>query len=670
MKKIIFAIVSLIVLALPPAVGWGFTTEAAFLFFSDKGMVQDGITVSNVRVVATDAAGVDRVMDDNPDDGYFCFQVPWSADFPIANYDASADGTNEIILLQCQYDAETISGREFRIEIDNPADAEVKFVPVNIEGDRCRSIELDLATEDPDDIAVNDVECLLNSMPALVVTISDVEVCDGTYGGADNDRDGKTDEDYICCGNNTEENYPGARAEFGEPLEQCDDDNTDAGDGCDATCHDEFCGDGIDNDGTNEECDDGNNNAIDGCDATCHDEFCGDGIDNDGTNEQCDDGNNVSLDGCDATCHDEFCGDGIDNDGTNEECDDGNNNALDGCNATCQLESCGDGIVNNSTEGLPAEQCDDGNATDGDGCNNNCTLTVRECERYNYDAVNGLRPTPINDGLPCEEPESDACNGIKVCTSTVVDGVTRGVCSSSDARATPEETVCFETGPEHRRCGEPGVDCGNVSSCNGTEHFSDKICLITYNIPLNAGNNWISLPLDVWNNNTGAVTNDPVFIMRGLTATGSTATVGFNIQHRDPSSGFILSYTNRLPIPKTLTQMTPMKNYILNVSLGSTLTIQGVRRADQRFTLTPGENWVGFGLHNADAAAGDIGVTLQQLTGLDNIKHMNSAGNIMLYEPPLDEEDSLRSIKPGKGYILRMNGTGEIEWQESAVPAP
>lgn len=51
--------------------------------------------------------------------------------------------------------------------------------------------------------------------------------------------------------------------------EQCDDGNTTSGDGCSATCQDEFCGDGIDNDGTNEECDDANSDPTDGCTATC-----------------------------------------------------------------------------------------------------------------------------------------------------------------------------------------------------------------------------------------------------------------------------------------------------------------------------------------------------------------------------------------------------------------
>lgn len=59
------------------------------------------------------------------------------------------------------------------------------------------------------------------------------------------------------------------------------------------------CGDGVV--GSPEECDDGNSVSGDGCDANCVTEFCGDGIVNGGT-ERCDDGNGVSGDGCDEDC--------------------------------------------------------------------------------------------------------------------------------------------------------------------------------------------------------------------------------------------------------------------------------------------------------------------------------------------------------------------------------
>ncbi|MBF0104777.1 MAG: putative metal-binding motif-containing protein [Deltaproteobacteria bacterium] len=278
-------------------------------------------------------------------------------------------------------------------------------------------------------------------------------------------------------------------------------------------------------------------------------------------------------------------------------------------------------------------------------------------------------PSLDSIGNPCEE-DGNACNGIKVCATH--DGV-NVICSSDiEDGATLLEPVCFDEAANP--C--DGTNCGNVIECDGTSYFDRKICLISFEIPLITGNNWISLPFDVWNNSTGAVTNDPVFIMRGLTATGSTATVGFNIQHRDSSSGFILSYTNRLPIPKTLTQMTPMKNYILNVRLDSMLTIQGVRRADQQFTLKSGENWVGFGLHNAGLIPPyGIEQTLDQIiAGYSvNIQHLDSLTKAIFIYDSIDallgtplEGAVLTGVIPGEGYIMHMDDNG-AEWDESLI---
>jgi cysteine-rich repeat protein len=86
--------------------------------------------------------------------------------------------------------------------------------------------------------------------------------------------------------------------------ELCDDGNTDSGDGCDATCDLEFCGDGISNDAGQEECDDANNSNSDDCTNTCEVAVCGDGFtfNTAGGNEQCDDGNVLIGDGCDGSC--------------------------------------------------------------------------------------------------------------------------------------------------------------------------------------------------------------------------------------------------------------------------------------------------------------------------------------------------------------------------------
>ncbi len=126
-----------------------------------------------------------------------------------------------------------------------------------------------------------------------------------------------------------------------------------------------------------EECDDGNTSAGDGCDASCRIEAsatCGDGS-LDGT-EQCDDGNTSDGDGCSARCLVEApsgCGDGALDLASGEQCDDGNTAPGDGCDPSCQFEAlgtfCGDGTVD------ALEVCDDGNTTGCDGCSPTCNLT-------------------------------------------------------------------------------------------------------------------------------------------------------------------------------------------------------------------------------------------------------------------------------------------------------
>jgi cysteine-rich repeat protein len=102
-----------------------------------------------------------------------------------------------------------------------------------------------------------------------------------------------------------------------------------------------------------EECDDGNTVAGDGCSPTCRMEpRCGDGRIT--PPEQCDDGNLTACDGCSPSCRIERCGNGTLE--CAEECDDGNTVAGDGCSPTCRNEppppACGNGIVE------PGEMCD------------------------------------------------------------------------------------------------------------------------------------------------------------------------------------------------------------------------------------------------------------------------------------------------------------------------
>ncbi len=200
-----------------------------------------------------------------------------------------------------------------------------------------------------------------------------------------------------------------------ERSEQCDDGNTDSGDGCSRICQIEnnyscpqegqpcvnmaVCGNGTLT--SDETCDDGNTTSGDGCSADCKTvetgfqcrvpgkpctPRCGDSIIS--GSETCDDGNTNSGDGCSATCHLEIgfkcdkpgtacsktvCGDGK-KEGA-EGCDDSNTVPFDGCSEDCQIEpdcsgssctsQCGDSIV-------LGEECDDGNAASGDGCSSSC----------------------------------------------------------------------------------------------------------------------------------------------------------------------------------------------------------------------------------------------------------------------------------------------------------
>ena len=205
--------------------------------------------------------------------------------------------------------------------------------------------------------------------------------------------------------------------------EECDDRNTENGDGCNKYCkrekdyycpeagkpclHDD-CGDGkVTGD---ETCDEGGDEAnhTDGCSEDCKIQMgwecltpgakctetavCGDGKLQGA--EECDEGTNTSNGGCvdciiaegyhcltaGAPCEPGTHGDGFLDKG--EECDDGNKKAGDGCSPIGEIEpifecnaygckpTCGDGI----TLWEKGEECDDGNLVNGDGCSSTCKV--------------------------------------------------------------------------------------------------------------------------------------------------------------------------------------------------------------------------------------------------------------------------------------------------------
>lgn len=182
--------------------------------------------------------------------------------------------------------------------------------------------------------------------------------------------------------------------------EQCDDGNTDDGDGCDSKCKfeiPELCGNNIVDPG--ELCDDDNNEAGDGCGPGCWIEGCGNQYIDPG--EACEDNNTVDGDGCSADCKsNETCGNGIED--SEEGCDDGDGDNGDQCPATCEAAACGDSFVH-----LGVESCDDGNDVADDGCTE-CIL----------DSCGDAMPDP---GEECDLGAGNGLNGttcFRNCLST------------------------------------------------------------------------------------------------------------------------------------------------------------------------------------------------------------------------------------------------------------
>lgn len=205
--------------------------------------------------------------------------------------------------------------------------------------------------------------------------------------------------------------------------EECDDGNTESGDGCSDVCLTEVCGNGRVDAG--EECDDGNTASGDGCSASCEQEGCGNGRQDAG--EECDDGNAVSGDGCDSQCRTEECGNGRVDAG--EDCEPP---GQDGCDESCHT-ACGNGVID------PGEDCE----PPGEGdCSAECTLDqclacekdacpdrVAECYDQEGTATSGRAKAEVcADILQCVRDSGCAANAAEDC---YCGGLDVGTCAAT-----------------------------------------------------------------------------------------------------------------------------------------------------------------------------------------------------------------------------------------------
>ncbi|MFH1802426.1 MAG: hypothetical protein ABH864_03155 [archaeon] len=235
---------------------------------------------------------------------------------------------------------------------------------------------------------------------------------------------------------------------------ECDDGNSDDGDGCSAVCTVETgwyctgqpsvcttqCDDGII--AGSEVCDDGEENGCvgyEGCDEGCSTLLrCGNGVEE--CSEECDDGNSDDGDACvidsgdSYECRDAYCGDSYIWDtscGSDcEECDEGE--ATEQCTDGCMDTYCGDGVIQDPNGKGDNEICD-GSALGGATCENVydppiyssggtlvCDMATNPCIGWDETGCTPI-PTPqCGDGdidLPeeaCDDGFNEACDGYTV----------------------------------------------------------------------------------------------------------------------------------------------------------------------------------------------------------------------------------------------------------------
>jgi len=278
--------------------------------------------------------------------------------------------------------------------------------------------------------------------------------------------------------------------------EECDDGNTTDGDGCNAACLMEFCGDGVvDADGRDslpgtlddEECDAewlNSSTEPDACRIDCKNFRCGDGV-VDSTEEcdvpTCETGELCKTNadcakgicaarggfGCSLTCRNEGCGDGTVQDQYGEECDDGNVLAGDGCTGACRRETtlCGNEVVDpEGTDSRPGtaddEECDYSASTAGVCPDDAGGNGLMECDAYGDDNKLGTSDDAVcNLGTcnrmtqRCSKGNSFICLSDEDCTAKCVPSCT----PYCKVRAMP-------CGDGYR---DPGEQCDDGNEVNG-----------------------------------------------------------------------------------------------------------------------------------------------------------------------------------------------------------
>ena len=297
-----------------------------------------------------------------------------------------------------------------------------------------------------------------------------------------------------------------------EGDEECDDGNTDNGDGCDENCALEpvECGDGLV--GGDEECDDGDDNSDtepDACRTDCTDPICGDGVID--TNEFCDDGDDNSdtePDACRVDCTAASCGDGVID--TDETCDDGDDNSdtvVDACRTTCEPAGCGDGVIDTD------ETCDDGDDnsdTEVDACRTTCepascgdgvTDTGEDCddsgesETCNVDCTTascGDSKVNLTAGEECDPPDGSTCDAeclLILCGNGVIDPPFEE-CDDGEDNSDTEADAC-RTNCRNPSCGDDVIDTGETCDDGGDNSDTEADACRTTCDPASCGDDVI-----------------------------------------------------------------------------------------------------------------------------------------------------------------------------------